>query len=93
MALVEKELADGTTQGARAWTIYYRLRDKIETPENIGKIIIIDVKRGDYEVASDEVGLGETQRLRERHPDPVLYGLRIGYEAVASFDGGLERLP
>ncbi len=93
MTVVEKELSSSKTQDERAWEIYYRLRDKIETPENIGKLIIMDTDSGDYEIAPDELGIAETQRLQGRHPRVALYGLRIGYEAVASFDGGLERLP
>ena len=58
----------------------------------MGKIIILDVNSGDYEIADDELGLAETRLLQERRPGALLYGLRIGYEAVASFDGGLERL-
>ena len=93
MAVVEKELEQAKTQGDRAWEIYYRRRDEIETPENIGKIIIIDLDSGDYEIASDELGVAENRALKKRNPHALLFGLRIGYEAVASFDGGLERLP
>ena len=93
MAVVEKELEQTKTQSERAWEIYYQLRDEIETPENIGKIIIIDLDSGDYEIASDELGVAENQALKQRNPRALLFGLRVGYEAVASFNGDLERLP
>jgi hypothetical protein len=94
MAIAEKELKGGeTSQGDRAWEIYHAQRAKIETLENIGKIIVIDTNSGDYEIAEDELGLAENQRLLRRHPDAALFGLRVGYEAVYSFDGGVERLP
>ncbi len=93
MAIVEKELEPSKTQGERAWEIYYRLRDEIETPENIGRIIVIDINSGDYEVASDELGIAVSQRLQGRHPDASLYGLRIGYKTAISFCSDLERLP
>lgn len=53
------------------------IRAKVETPANIGKMVIIDVESGDYEV--DEQGLESSRRLQARHPDGALYGIRIGY--------------
>jgi hypothetical protein len=60
-----------------------RLRDRVETDENIGRIIVIDVGSGDYEIDND--GLMASHRLRAKHPDGTLYGLRIGYDAVEGF--------
>jgi hypothetical protein len=60
-----------------------RLRDRVETEENIGKVIIIDVETGDYEI--DDDGLQANHRIRTKHPRGVLYGLRIGYDAVEGF--------
>ena len=93
-AILDCEARDSVkTRGDRAWEIYYQFRDKIETPENIGKMIIVDVNSGDYEIASDELCLAETERLRARHSDVDLIGLRVGYKAAVSFCGDLERLP
>ena len=75
--------------GPRAWELYERLRSEIETPENIGKLIVLDVASGDYEI--DETGIASSRRLQERHPGAILYALRIGYEAVAALGGVLER--
>ena len=66
-----------------------RLRAMVESAEQIGKEIVIDVDSGDYEI--DEDGLRATDRLRARHPDADIYGIRIGYSAVYSLDGPLER--
>ena len=93
MAVVEKELEQTQTQSDPAWEIYYRLRDKIETPENMGKLIIIDANGGDYEIAEDDLGLAQCRRLRERNPQAALFALRIGYKTTVSFCGDLERLP
>ena len=93
MAVVEKELEQAKTQSEPAWEIYYRLRDKIETPENIGKLIIIDANGGDYEIADDDLGLAQCRRLRKKNLKADLFALRIGYKTTASFCGDLERLP
>lgn len=77
----------------RAWDLYYRLRPQIETPGNIGKLILVDVESGDYEIADDELGFAASALVRERHPDANLFALRIGYKTTASFCGDMERLP
>ena len=69
-----------------------RLYKQVETPENIGKMLIQDVDSGDYEI--DVQGLEANRRLRARHPglDPHrLFGIRIGYEAAYTFGGGMRR--
>ncbi len=57
-----------------------RLRATLETGENIGRLVSIDVETGDYEIGDDLLVSGKN--LRERHPDALLYGVRIGYNAV-----------
>ena len=75
--------------GQRAQELYERLRPKIETPDNIGKLIVMDVETSDYEI--DDMGIETSQRLQSRHPDATLYALRIGYKSAVSFCGVLER--
>ncbi len=65
-----------------------RIRSLVEKPENIGKQIVIDVERGDFEI--DEDGLAASRRLLSRHPGAALYGVRIGYNAVYSLGGVLR---
>ena len=81
------------TVGARAKELYKnRLREQIETEDNIGKIVVIDVETGDYEIDAD--GLAASRRLRERHPDldaDSLYAIRIGYDAVFAIGSVLTR--
>ena len=91
MAVLESEIAADPI--ARSWELYYRVRPQVETPENIGKLILFDLISGDYEIAEDDLGFEATGRLRERHPDADILAQRIGYEATCSFDGGSERLP
>lgn len=75
--------------GQRARELYERLRPDVETAENIGKLIVLEVESGDYEI--DEMGIDSSHRLQQRHPGATLYALRIGYEAVAALGGVLER--
>ncbi len=90
MAVLESQIARSSVD--RAWEIYYRLRPQIETPDNIGKLILLDLDSGDYEIAEDELGFAASASLRERHPAADVFALRIGYEVSASFSGSMERL-
>ncbi len=77
--------------GRLAKQLYERdIRQKIESSENIGKMLIIDVKTGDYEV--DKNGLYASDRLSERHPSAHMFGIRIGYNAAVSLGGIMERV-
>ena len=66
------------------------IRQKVESAENIGKMVIIDIETGDYEV--DKNGLHAANRLNKRHPEARLFGLRIGYNVAASLGGVMERV-
>lgn len=66
------------------------IRQKVEIEENIGKMVIIDIETGDYEV--DETGLQAANILRAKSPYARLFGLRIGYNVAASFGGTMERV-
>lgn len=80
----------GDEIGRRGQEIYeIRLRTLLETEENIGRIVSIDIESGDYEVADDLLIAG--RRLQQRHPDALMYGKRIGYNAVFSVGGSLIR--
>ena len=66
-----------------------RIREEVETPNNIGKMVIIDVDTGEYAV--DDTGLASAQFLHAKRPNADLYGLRIGYKAAEALGGVLER--
>jgi hypothetical protein len=55
-----------------------RLRDKVETEDNIGKIVVIDIETGDYEI--DDDALQASHHLQAKHPGAALYAERIGYD-------------
>jgi hypothetical protein len=64
----------------RGEEIYRRdLKDKLE-PGNKGKMVVIDIESGDYEM--DPEDLEASMRLKKRRPNAVIYGLRIGYPAA-----------
>ncbi|WP_373541539.1 hypothetical protein [Chamaesiphon sp.] len=54
------------------------------------QMFIIDIETGDYEV--DKNGLQAAKRLNARHENTRLFGIRIGYNIVASFGGVMERV-
>lgn len=67
-----------------------RIKQQVETEENIGKVVLIDIESGDYEV--DENGLEACKRLNQRHPYTRLHEIRIGYNASVAFGGArIER--
>ena len=73
----------------QARELYEQLRPKVEIPENIGKLIVLDAESGDYEI--DDMGIESSRRLQDRHPGSTLYAFRIGYKTMESFGGVRER--
>jgi hypothetical protein len=82
--LTHKEIAD---QGEALY--HQQILTKVDTPENLGKIIAIDLGSGDYEIDPDLI-LAH-QRLRDRHPEAVTWTERIGYDAVYAIGGTILR--
>ena len=54
-------------------------------PECKGKVCVIDVKSGDYELADKD--LTATLRLLKRRPDAFTWAERVGYPAVYRLGG------
>ncbi|MEI6444310.1 MAG: hypothetical protein WCO29_14570 [Nostocales cyanobacterium ELA583] len=65
------------------------IRQQVETAENIGKMIIIDIETGEY--AIDKIGIESAHYLRNKNPLARLFGIRIGYKVAVSFSGEMER--
>ena len=77
--------------GRRGEELYRQhIRQQVETEANIGKMVIIDVGSGDFEVG-DEVGITAARELQARHAEGAYYGIRIGYNVAATFGGVMER--
>ena len=64
-----------------------RIRPHVETEENIGKMLILDVVTGDYEIDDMNNSLAMNKRMLAKHPGSRLAGFRIGYDAVQAFGG------
>jgi hypothetical protein len=62
-----------------------QIRQTVETNENIGKIVIIDIETGDYVLDADE--LAASRRAHEMHPGGAFWTVRVGYNAVHSVSG------
>ena len=68
------------------------IRSIVETEENIGKIITLDVETGDYEITTWLNSYQGSDKLLTKHPDAELIQIRIGYPVVDTF-GGLRLMP
>lgn len=66
------------------------IQKQVELEENIGKMVIIDIETGNYEV--DKTGLKAARHLSEKNPNARLFGIRIGYNVAASLGGVMERV-
>jgi hypothetical protein len=65
-------------------SIHARVED-----QHMGKIIVIDIETGEYEI--DETTLPAARRAQAKHPDAALYSKRIGYDAVYGFGAAPRR--
>ncbi|MEA5618900.1 hypothetical protein VB711_13780 [Cronbergia sp. UHCC 0137] len=65
------------------------IRPQVETPENIGKIISINVETGEYVIGDDLLVI--SMRLRTKQADAALWTERIGFNAVYAVGGTLVR--
>jgi hypothetical protein len=90
LAVMKNPTLDREQIAQRGKEIYQQhIRLRIETAENIGKIIAIDLDTGDYEIDQDL--LAACHRLREKQPNAVTWAERIGYDAVYAIGGTLVR--
>jgi len=65
------------------------IRARVETEENIGKIISIDIETGDYEIGDDLVQTA--RRLLAKNPNAAIWHERIGYDVVYAVGGTRNR--
>lgn len=75
----------------RATDLYEgRIRAEVESPETIGKMVIIDIETGDYLIGEND--LQAAHHLRKKNPTARLFGIRIGYDVAVSLGGMMERV-
>ena len=65
--------------------VYAGLQSKLEA-EAWGRVVVIDVKSGDYEIAENH--LAAALRLRERRPGAYTWAERVGYPTVTRLGAG-----
>jgi hypothetical protein len=64
---------------ARGQEIYEQQLRALLEPGNQGKVLIIDVETGDYEMDTDE--FAASRRAHAKHPDGAFFGMRVGYRS------------
>ena len=65
---------------ARGKVLYeHQIRQEVEAG-NTGKILVINVDTGDYEMDNDR--LAASDRAAERFPGAPLYAMKIGYPSL-----------
>lgn len=62
-----------------------RIRSQVESPENIGKLIAINIETEEYQIGDDLIDLAA--KLRSTQPDAMLWAERVGYDAVYAVGG------
>jgi hypothetical protein len=65
-------------------TIYeQQIRQLVETPDNIGKMLTLNIETGEYSIGDNPV---ETiLNLKQKDPLSKLFTLKIGYQTGVSF--------
>jgi hypothetical protein len=63
------------------------IQQQVETPDNLGKMLTIDVETGEYFI--DGSGVEGMMFLKAKRLSARLFTLRIGYSAAVGF-GGLD---
>jgi hypothetical protein len=72
---------------AKAGAMYANngIQEQVETIDNIGKMLTIDVETGEYFI--DKTGVEGMMLLKAKRPAARLFTLRIGYSAAVGFGG------
>jgi hypothetical protein len=94
----DREMDSGEVTGIPAQQVFDKrgkelyekvIRAQVEIPENIGKIISINVETGEYEIGEDLVVT--SGKLRAKQPNAIIWAERIGFDAVYAVGGTLVR--
>ncbi len=80
---------DRDEHAEKSMAIYREKIRPLVYPAQKGRMLVIDPESGDYEI--DDKAMVASDRLRERRPDSLFFGIKIGYKASISFGG--RRLP
>lgn len=89
-SLRPSRLASGEV-AARGKEWYERdIRHKVNTPENKGKALVINVDTGEYEM--DDNGDAALTRARAKHPESLFLRMRVGYKAYGKMGGSWRNM-
>ena len=69
--------------------MYRELRSELEA-SHWGRMVVIDVNTGDYEIDDD---LTATLKLRKRNPGAITWGERVGYPAPYRMSSRITFIP
>jgi len=84
------EVVSATQVARKAWDVYAStLRVVWETPENLGKLLLVDATTGNA-VLDDEQTQEAANELYAQNPEAQPFGIRIGYNAAYTLGGVLE---
>ena len=73
---------------ARGRAIYMEKIRPLVYPQETGKIVVIDLRTGDYEIGADQWDeIPVETRLLERRPDADIWRKRVGFQTVHAFGG------
>ena len=75
MQTIEKTLIDISERGKEIYE--QKLRAELDTPENAGKFVFIDVETGAYEIETPQNIQSALQLLRGKNPDAFVYSTVI----------------
>ena len=78
---------DVVTAGSKIYE--QKIRLLVEIPENIGKMLTLDVETGEYKIGTNSIE-GAIE-LKQNRPMTRLFTLRIGHDVGVSFGGLSER--
>ena len=70
--------------------MYRELRSELEA-SHWGRMVVIDVNTGDYEIDDDD--LTATLKLRKRNPGAITWGERVGYPAPYRMSSRITLVP
>ena len=85
MTYEEYQKLDHSALLAKGQAIYREKIRPLVHPQHKGKMVIIDVATGDYEM-DEEAGVA-VDRLLKRRPGCYTHGVRVGYKVPYSFGG------
>ena len=66
-----------------------QIRAAVDTAENKGKMLVINIETGEWEMDADDVVAA--QRAKVHFGDALLFSMRIGYSAAYRIGGGFLR--